>query len=166
MSLIRSLFCLACAGLACQFPAFEAHYESRLSARLNESERQIALFEQAAIASGHSVDSYIQFFNSRQESEFKQSAHVMQTTVDRKNRLAYALERLEKSPYPQKFIAWAFTLDFELAKDTWKGHQISFVLNTSTVVFALVGALTGYILCSLLAIMARRSLSRRGYKSP
>lgn len=164
MSIIRSLCCLVCAAFACQFPAFEAHYESRLAARLQECQKQIALFEQAAVASGHNLDSYIRFFASRSEPEFTQSASVMQSTLDRKEKLAYALDKLENSPYPQKFIAWAFTLNIDLAKDTWKAHHLSFVLNTSTIVFAIAGALIGYIACSLLAVMARRSLVRRGYK--
>lgn len=165
MSLIRSLCCLMFAAAACQFPAFEDHYESRLSARLDESQKELALFDQAAQKSGRSLDSYIKFFQAREELEFIENAKVMQSTKNRTERLSLALERLKASPYPQKLITWVFHLDWELVKDTWNNHTVSFVLNTPTAVFALLGALIGYILCSSLAFMARRSLYRRAHKA-
>lgn len=165
MSLIRSFVCLIFAAAACQFPAFESHYESRLEARFNESQKQLTLFEEAAKASGHTLDNYILFFSQRQELEFVENAKVMRSVKERHTRLSSALERLQSSPYPQKFIAWIFTIDLELARDTWRSHTLSLVLTTPTIIFGISGALIGYIFCSLLAVMARRSLHRRSYKT-
>lgn len=164
MGLFRTLTGLGFALVACQFPAFEALYENRLQARLDESSRQIAFFEQAAQNCKYSLDRYILFFEAQPQIECQENGHMMRSSIERHQHLKDLYDQLAVARYPRKIFVWVTHFDYELSQDTMKHYQPSLVLDRISGVFALVGALMGWLLITFFFQLIKRLLPARKAK--
>lgn len=150
MGIIRKVFILAVALGCCQFPAFEGHYESLLGVRVDELKRQVHLYETAAKATGHSLESYIDFFDKMSLPEASENARIMNLLHKRYLRLKIAYERIYRATEPYKYIEWVRGIDFSLLSDSLKSYEIRVEVSRSSLTAALIGATLAWLLSALL----------------
>jgi hypothetical protein len=144
--LIDRLLCVLGAVLFSQGPEFMQQYLQRLGGHLQEAQRQLGLFRQAASQSGQSLEQFIAETRTNSHAGVAHLSSVMNDAVDRTASLQAAHDALTQSTLWTRPFVFLQHVDPAIAQATWTAYQPA----VPTTVEGLLYALSGMLVCLLL----------------
>jgi len=139
--LIDRVLCVLGAVLLSQGPEFMQQYLQRLGGHLNESQRQLVSYQDAASKAGVTLSQFIDQTKANAGPGISHLGKVMSRASDRSISLQAAYDALHNaSPWGRPF---AFTrhLDLDIARNTWAAYKPAVPVTTEGLLYALSGML-------------------------
>lgn len=138
MRIVKLCFCLFCAVLFCQLPAFSKQYAIRLESHLSELEKVLETFSLSLV---HDKTVKGEELVRHAQKESRALAEYAEFLQRRYARFHEALDKMASSNpilYPF-WMVWGF--DKELLVETWNGFTPSLFFNMASFAWALFGAI-------------------------
>jgi len=151
---IDRLLCVLGAVLFSQGPEFMQQYLQRLGGHLQEAQRQLGLFRQAATQSGQTLEAFITETRTNSNAGVAHLSSVMSDALDRTASLQAAHDALTHSSLWARPFVFAQHLDPDIARATWAAYLPA----VPTTLEGLVYALAGMLVCLLLYHVAMKGL--------
>jgi len=152
--LVDRLLCVLGAVLFSQGPEFMQQYLQRLGGHLQEAQRQLGLFREAATQSGSTLEEFIVQTRTNANAGVVHLSSVMSDAIDRTASLQAAHDALTHSSLWARPFVFVQHLDPAIAKATWTAYLPA----VPTTVEGLLYALTGMLFCLLIYHLAIKSL--------
>lgn len=139
--LIDRLLCVLGAVLLSQGPEFMQQYLQRLGGHLNESQRQLVSYQDAAHKAGVPLAQFIDQTKANPDAGVSHLGKVMSSAADRSASLQTAHDSLRNaSPWSRPFI-FARHLDVDIARNTWSAYKPAVPVTVEGLLYALSGML-------------------------
>lgn len=140
--LIDRLLCVLGAVLFSQGPEFMQQYLQRLGGHLQEAQRQVGLFRQAALQSGQTLDQFIVATRTNSNAGVAHLSSVMADAVDRVASLQAAHDALAHSSLWARPFVFVQHLDPGIAHATWAAYLPAVPTTIEGLLYAAAGMLT------------------------
>jgi hypothetical protein len=138
---IDRILCVVGAVLLSQGPEFMQQYLQRLGGHLNESQRQMVSFHDAAKQANLPFESFVTQTKSNPDAGVSQLGKVMERTTERTASLRAAHDSmLAASPWSRPFV-FLRHLDYEIGRATWSVYKPAVPVTIEGVIYALAGML-------------------------
>ena len=147
---LSKLWIIFFALLFTQAPSFFDHYTNTLGSHLSELTIQVEALEEIAKESGKDLNTYIEKFLTLEDTDFSKLGEFMRNLVDKKERYQIAFLALVDSPIylkPMTFTKQSFK---EIYRESFATFQYSLSFTLAAVVYAILGALFGYLILDLI----------------
>ena len=139
--LIDRLLCVLGAVLFSQGPEFMQQYLQRLGGHLQEAQRQLALFREAATRSGRTLEEFITQTRANPDAGVVQLSHVMSDAVDRTASLQAAHDAIAHSALWARPFVFIRHADPSIAHATWTAYLPAVPTTVEGLIYALMGML-------------------------
>lgn len=143
--LIDRLLCVFGAVLFSQAPEFMQQYIQRLGGHLQEAQRQLALFREAAARSGRTLEEFINQTRTNPDAGVVQLSGIMSDAVDRVASLQAAHDAIAHSSLWARPFIFVRHADMGITQATWAAYLPAVPTTLEGLVYALAG-----MLCCLL----------------
>lgn len=143
--LIDRLLCVFGAVLFSQAPEFMQQYIQRLGGHLQEAQRQLALFREAAARSGRTLEEFISQTRTNPDAGVVQLSGIMSDAVDRVASLQAAHDAIAHSSLWTRPFVFVRHADLGITHATWAAYLPAVPTTLEGLVYALAG-----MLCCLL----------------
>ncbi len=138
---IDRILCLFGALLLSQGPEFMQQYLQRLGGHLNEAQRQLVSYQDAANKAGLPLGQFIVQTKANANAGVSHLGNVMGSAVDRVASLQAAHDALiTASPWNRPFV-FLRHLDYEIARGTWTVYKPAVPVTFEGLLYALSGML-------------------------
>ena len=146
--LLERICAVICATLFVQIPLFVSQYTNQLIGHEAELRFHVEALNRTAKLSGKNLDIYIQKFLHNSDADISNIGELMQAMVLRLQDLTNALTALQEStPMTRPFVFLAH-INTDILRSTFKHFSFGFPFTIEGGVYALVGIVFGYCLCS------------------
>jgi hypothetical protein len=158
---IDRVLCVVGAVLLSQGPEFMQQYLQRLGGHLNESQRQLVSFHDAARQAGLPFEQFVAQTKANTDAGVSQLGKVMERTTERTASLQAAHDSLlAASPWSRPFV-FVRHLDYEIGRATWSVYKPAVPVTLEGLIYALGGMLIFLLFYHLgvkkvLALLRRR----------
>jgi len=139
--LIDRLLCVLGAILFSQGPEFMQQYLQRLGGHLQEAQRQLALFREAATRSGRTLEEFIVQTRTNADAGVVQLSSVMSDAIDRTASLQAAHDALIHSSLWARPFVFIRHLDPAIAHATWAAYLPAVPTTLEGLLYAFSGML-------------------------
>ncbi len=138
---IDRILCVVGAVLLSQGPEFMQQYLQRLGGHLNESQRQLVSFHDAAAQAGQPFDKFVEQTKANSDAGVSQLGKVMARTAERTASLQTAHdELLAASPWTRPFV-FLRHLDYDIGRATFSVYKPAVPVTIEGMLYALSGML-------------------------
>ena len=138
---IDRILCVIGAVLLSQGPEFMQQYLQRLGGHLNESQRQLVSFQNAATRAGVPLDKFIIQTSANPDAGVSHLGTVMSNTAERTVSLQAAHDALLAATPWTRPLVFLRHLDFGIARDTWSVYTPAVPVTIEGLLYALAGML-------------------------
>jgi len=139
--LIDRLLCVLGAVLLSQGPEFMQQYLQRLGGHLNESQRQLVSYQDAANKVGLPLSKFIEQTEANPDAGVSHLGKVMSSAAHRSASLQAAHDALRNaSPWARPF-AFMRHVDVDIARNTWSAYKPAVPVTVEGLLYALFGML-------------------------
>jgi hypothetical protein len=139
--LIDRLLCILGAVLFSQGPEFMQQYLQRLGGHLQEAQRQLGLFRQAATQSGQTLERFIIETRTNANAGVAHLSSVMSDAVDRTASLQTAHDALTHSSLWTRPFVFLQHIDPAIARATWAAYLPAVPTTLEGLLYAMAGML-------------------------
>jgi len=139
--LVDRLLCVLGAVLFSQGPEFMQQYLQRLGGHLQEAQRQLGLFREAATQSGSTLEEFIVQTRTNANAGVVHLSSVMSDAIDRTASLQAAHDALTHSSLWARPFVFVQHLDPAIAKATWTAYLPAVPTTVEGLLYALAGML-------------------------
>ena len=159
--LIDRVLCVLGAVLFSQGPEFMQQYLQRLGGHLQEAQRQLSLFREAATRSGRTLEQFIAQTHTNPDAGVVQLGAVMNDAVERTASLQAAHDALASSSLWMRPVVFLEHLDTGIAQATWSAYKPAVPTTLEGLMYAAVGMMVFLLLYhggakGLLALIRRK----------
>ncbi len=132
---------LAAAGalIFAQFPSFIVQYQQRMGGHVDELERIIRKYSEAAARNSKTIEEYISIHMKSEISDFVSSGAIMTENLDRYNELSRTLSELTESTGIMKLLTFVKTLNYDIFQKTLDNFTPGISFNIDTLIYSLAG---------------------------
>lgn len=162
---IDRILCVVGAVLLSQGPEFMQQYLQRLGGHLNESQRQLVAFHDAATKAGQPFDKFVEQTKTSPDAGVSQLGKVMERAAERTTSLQIAHDSLQAAtPWARPFV-FLRHLDYEIGRATWAAYKPAVPVTLEGMLYALSGMLLFLLLYhlgakNLLALLRRKPAAK------
>lgn len=162
--LIDRLLCVLGAVLFSQGPEFMQQYLQRLGGHLQEAQRQLSLFREAATRSGRTLEEFIVQTRTNADAGVVQLSSVMSDAIDRTASLQASYDALTHSSLWARPFVFMRHLDPAIGKATWAAYLPAVPTTLEGLLYAVAGMLFFLVLYhfgikSLFSLFSRKPAS-------
>jgi hypothetical protein len=160
--LIDRLLCVLGAVLFSQGPEFMQQYLQRLGGHLQEAQRQLGLFREAASRAGSTLEEFVVQTRTNANAGVAHLSSVMGDAIDRTASLQSAHDALTHSSLWTRPFVFIRHVDPAIAKATWVAYLPAVPTTAEGLLYALAGMLFFLVLYhfgfkSLFSLFSRKS---------
>jgi hypothetical protein len=152
---------LVSAFFAMQFPAFLQNYLAHLTGHLAELNSLIERFSHAAISVNKTLPEWIQKFRENSDPDIVMQGEILSSIIERRDALAKAEIDLTQASLVAKPFYFVETLDISIAKEAAADFHLSVPMSMEGGIYALAGAIFGWIIFRGIAIPFRISSKKK-----
>jgi len=161
---VDRLLCVLGAVLFSQGPEFMQQYLQRLGGHLQEAQRQLGLFRQAASQSGNTLEAFIVQTRTNSNAGVVQLSSVMNDALERTASLQSSYDALTHSALWTRPFVFIRHVDPAIAQATWVAYLPAVPTTVEGLLYALAGMLVFLLLYhvgikSLFGLFARKPAS-------
>jgi hypothetical protein len=138
-SFVDRLLCVVGAVLFSQGPEFMQQYLQRLGGHLQEAQRQLGLFREAATRSGRTLEQFIAQAQANPDPGIVQLGSVMNDAVQRTASLQAAHDALFSSSLWMRPVVFFGHLDLGIAEATWSAYKPAVPTTAEGILYAMTG---------------------------
>ena len=153
--MIDRLFVLFGAFVFFQAPVFMQQYTHQLAGHTAELVYQVQRLEIIAEESNKPLAEYIQKFSSNQDADFARQGSAMSLLIDRSHHFTKTLAELQSASVYTKPYIFITSLNTDVFQATWRTFEFGMTFTWGGLAYALIGALFGYTIFSMLAHLFR-----------
>jgi len=145
-SLLDRIAAIGGALVFAQLPEFMVQYIQRLGGHVDELERIIVQYRQAAIESGTGVAAYIRLHLESKIPEFVKTGKIMGDNLERYEELRAAFDALVSSPPALRVCFFLRGINCDIAAETMRDFTPGLPLNMQGAVYGAAGLAAGMFL--------------------
>jgi len=133
-----------------QFPMYMQEYRQQLAGHVAELQFQVELMRKAALQSGKTLEQFIHKFQSNGDSDFSRQGDIMNAMVERLHFLSDAYTSMTEASFLGRPFAFLNNIDVGIVKSTFYTYRMGFSFSLEGIIYALFGAVVGYLVFKLL----------------
>lgn len=161
LTLIERIITVLAAVIFAQFPSFLQNYIQRLGGHVDELNRIVNEYTQAALKNSRTLEEYIKIHVNSSVSDFASTGKIMSDNVLRHKDLSDALSSISNSEIYMQALIFIKKVDKEIFKSTLNNYNLSIGLNIESLIYATVGIITSMIILGLIKTIIKRIFKKK-----